>query len=294
MKKGLFVILAIAATVISVNAQNIIDAEDGHNPNDFYQQGLVVGKKAMPYPYLRESDVVWKTTIWRAIDMNESFNQYMYFPQDNERNTQGRINLVNLIVTTAANGDFDVYEDDDMKIPQEWDKARANLAGQQVIRVDTGEEDEDGNPIYVDSTAPGEPDFESFKKVMLKEYWYIDKQDTRQKVRIVGLCFIFDKMTYQAGTEVPLSGQKSFWVPMNEMNVRQVLVNANAYEASNDVAERSYDDIFIQRYFDSYITRESNVYNRSIDDYLTGEDAILRSQDIENKIFDIESDMWEY
>ena len=81
---------------------------------------------------------------------------------------------------------------------------------------------------------------------------------------------------------------------MNEMNVRQVLVNANAYEASNDVAERSYDDIFIQRYFDSYITRESNVYNRSIDDYLTGEDAILRSQDIENKIFDIESDMWEY
>lgn len=294
MKKGLFIILAIAATVISVNAQNIIDAEDGHNPNDFYQQGLVVGKKAMPYPYLRESDVVWKTTIWRAIDMNEAFNQFMYFPQDNERNTQGRINLVNLIVTTAENGDFDVYEDDDMKVPQEWSKARANLAGQQVVRIDTGEEDEDGNPTYIDSTAPGEPEFESFKKVMLKEYWYIDKQDTRQKVRIVGLCFIFDKMTFQAGTEVPLTGQKSFWVPMNEMNVRQVLVNANAFEASNDVAERSYDDIFIQRYFDSYITRESNVYNRAIDQYLTGEDAILESQAIENKIFDIESDMWEY
>lgn len=294
MKKGLFVILAIAATVISVNAQNIIDAEDGRNPNDFYQQGLVVGKKAMPYPYLRESDVVWRTTIWRAIDMNETFNQYMYFPQDNERNTQGRINLVNLLVNAAGNGDFDVYEDDDMKIPQEWDKARANLAGQQSFRYDTGEIDEDGNPIYIDSIAPGEPDFESFKKVMLKEYWYIDKQDTRQKVRIVGLCFIFDKMTYQAGTEVPLTGEKSFWVPMNEMNVRQVLVNANAFEPSNDVTERSYDDIFIQRYFDSYITRESNVYNRAIDQYLTGEDAILASQDIENKIFEIESDMWEY
>lgn len=294
MKKGLFIILAIAATVISVNAQNIIDAEDGHNPNDFYQQGLIVGKKAMPYPYLRESDVVWKTTIWRAIDMNEAFNQFMYFPQDNERNTQGRINLVNLIMTTAENGDFDVYEDDDMKVPQEWSKARADLAGVQVVRFDTGEEDDDGNPIYIDSTAPAEPDFESFKKVMLKEYWYIDKQDTRQKVRIVGLCFIFDKNTFQAGAEVSLTGQKSFWVPMNEMNVRQVLVNANAFEASNDVAERSYDDIFIQRYFDSYITRESNVYNRAIDQYLTGEDAILESQAIENKIFDIESDMWEY
>ena len=167
------------------------------------------------------------------------------------------------------------------------------LQGKQ-LRTRQGEEDEFGDVEEITDTIPEDFDPASAKMVQLKEYWYIDKQDTRQKVRIVGLCFIFDKMTYQAGTEVPLSGQKSFWVPMNEMNVRQVLVNANAYEASNDVAERSYDDIFIQRYFDSYITRESNVYNRSIDDYLTGEDAILRSQDIENKIFDIESDMWEY
>jgi hypothetical protein len=60
------------------------------------------------------------------------------------------------------------------------------------------------------------------------------------------------------------------------------------------VVERSYDDIFIQRYFDSYIIRESNVYNRSISQYLVGEDAIIESQKIEDKIFDIESDMWGY
>ena len=81
---------------------------------------------------------------------------------------------------------------------------------------------------------------------------------------------------------------------MDDMRVRQVLVNANAYDLNNDVAERSYDDIFIQRYFDSYVTRESNVYNREITDYLTGEDAIYESQLIEDKIFDIENDMWEY
>ena len=81
---------------------------------------------------------------------------------------------------------------------------------------------------------------------------------------------------------------------MDDMRVRQVLVNANAYDEHNDVAERSYDDIFIQRYFDSYITRESNKYNREITQYLTGEDAIFESQMIEDKIFDIENDMWEY
>ena len=122
MKKVLFSILAIAAFAFAGNAQSVIDAEEGRNPNDFYQQGIVVGKKAMPYPFLRESDVVWKTTIWRQIDFNESFNQFFYFPFETEKNTQGRVNLVNLIVNAAANGEFDVYENDDMKVPQEWEK----------------------------------------------------------------------------------------------------------------------------------------------------------------------------
>ena len=81
---------------------------------------------------------------------------------------------------------------------------------------------------------------------------------------------------------------------MDDMRVRQVFVNANAYDENNDVVERSYDDIFIQRYFDSYIIRESNVYNRSISDYAADLDAVIESQRIEDKIFDIESDMWEY
>ena len=60
------------------------------------------------------------------------------------------------------------------------------------------------------------------------------------------------------------------------------------------MAENTYDDVFIQRRFDSYVTRETNRQNRAIAAYLTGEDAIIQSQLIEDKIFDIESDMWEY
>ena len=291
----------VLATMIAftVTAQSIIDAEDSRNPNDFYQRGIVVGKKAMPYPFLRESDVVWKTTIWRRIDMNESFNQYLYFPIETEEegNTQNRINIVNLIVKAAENGDFEVYEDDDMKVPQAWDKAKLNLAGapytvQVPVVGDDGQplEDEDGEPIMQDKQVIPEFDRASAKKLNLKEFWYIDKQDTRQKVRIVGLSFQFERTQKAGGTQ----SVTSFWIPMDYMSVRQVLVNANAFEENNEVAERSYDDIFIQRYFESYITRESNKYNRKITDYLTGKDAILESQMIEERIFDIESDMWEY
>jgi gliding motility associated protien GldN len=146
-----------------------------------------------------------------------------------------------------------------------------------------------------DSTVFSEDfDASTANKIKLKEYWYIDKQDTRQKVRIVGLAFVFDKTTYQAGQEVIVPNSESFWIPMNDYNVRKVLVNADAFDENNDVIENSYDNVFVQRYFDSYITRESNVYNRKISDYLTGEDALMESQRIEDNIFDIESDMWEY
>ena len=292
MKKVLLSILAIAAFAITGNAQNIIDAEEGQNPNDFYQKGLVVGKRAMPYPALRESDVIWEMVVWRRIDFNEHFNQFFYFPIDQEKNTQGRINLVNLIMNAASNGEIDVYEDDDMKVPQEWEKALAFLQGKQ-LKVSYGEEDEFGDIEETMDTIPEEFDPATVKLAQLKEKWYIDKQDTRQKVRIVGLSFQFTKNIIRGGKPEETTDW-TFWVPMNDMRVRQVLVNANAYDENNDVAERSYDDIFIQRYFDSYITRESNVMNRSISDYLTGEDAILESQNIEEKIFNIESDMWEY
>lgn len=292
MKKVLLSIFAMAAFAISVNAQSVIDAEEGHNPNDFYQKDIVVGKRAMPYAFLRGSDVVWEMAIWRQIDLNESFNQFFYYPIEQGKNEQGRINLVNLIMNAASNGEIDIYEDDDMKVPQEWSKALVNMQGRQ-LKVRYGEEDEFGDQEVFNDTIPEDFDPATARLLKLKEYWYIDKQDTRQKVRITGLAFRFMKNILRSGESEEVA-EWSFWIPMDDMRVRQVLVNANAYDQNNDVAERSYDDIFIQRYFDSYVTRESNVYNREITQYLTGEDAILESQLIEDKIFDIENDMWEY
>lgn len=292
MKKVLLSILATIALMMSTNAQNIIDADEGRNPNDFYDRSGYVGKKPMPYPPLRKADVVWEDAVWRKIDFNEKFNQFFYFPIDQEKNTQGRTNLINLVMNAAANGEFEVYEDDDMKVPQEWEKALAFLQGKQ-LKVSYGEEDEFGDIEESVDTIPEEFDPATAKVAQIKEYWYIDKQDTRQKVRITGLSFQFSKNIIRGGKPEETTDW-TFWVPMDLLSVRQVLVNANAFDENNDIIERSYDDVFIQRYFDSYVTRESNNYNRTISDYLTGEDAILESQMIEETIFDIESDMWEY
>ena len=299
MKKVLISLLATMACFSAANAQSIIDADDQRNPNDFYVKVSSTGKKAMPYPAVRESDVVWEMVVWRDIDLNEKFNQFFYYPVDDEKDTQGRVNLVNLLVKAVENGEIPAYEDDDMVKEYDPEEAMRNLTGGEVSRpVNVFEADgsiaydEDGVEIMKDSTFARTFNKESAKKLHIKEKWYIDKQDTRQKVRILGLAFTYLKegITEEQGDQLV----KSFYIPMDDMRVRDLLVNANAYDENNDVRGRSYDDIFIQRYFDSYIVRESNTQNRKLEDYLTGEDAILQSQIIEDKIFDIESDMWEY
>lgn len=299
MKRVLIYVLALVAYCTAANAQSIIDVDDQRNPNDFYVKVSSTGKKAMPYPAVRGSDVVWEMVVWRDIDFNEKFNQFFYFPTNAEQSTQGRISLVNLIVSAVRNGEIPVYDDDDMIKELDVVEAIKRLTGEPKPSEEIVT-DAYGNPEYDDETGemltrtvtkPGVFDSTSAKKIRIKERWYIDKQDTRQKVRILALAFQFDKeMLSGEGT----TSDWSFWVPMNDMRVRDVLVNANAYDENNDVRGRSYDDIFIQRYFDSYIVRESNTQNRALEAYLTGEDAILQSQAIEDKIFDIESDMWEY
>lgn len=298
MKRVLFTVLAIIAYCTATEAQSIIDGNDQRNPNDFYQKPEFVGKKAMPYPSVRWNDVIWEEVVWREIDFNEKFNQFFYFPKNAEQSTQGRISLVNLIMRGVRSGEIPVYEDDDMEKELDLNDAIIQLAGAPYT-VEEEITDEYGNPVYDDETDEIKKrsviktrsfDSTSAVKIKLKEKWFIDKQDTRQKVRIVGLSFYYQKEN--------AAGERnytwSWWIPMDDMRVRQVLVNANAYDENNDVVERSYDDIFIQRYFDSYVIRTSNTPNRSISEYMADLDAVLESQRLEDLIYDIESDMWEY
>lgn len=301
MKKLLFT-LALAVFAFSGTAtfaQDIIDADDENNFTNYYEKKNFQGRSAIPYAHLRESDVVWETAIWRSVDFREKFNQYFYFPTSLTENTQGRINLANALLKAWENGDIEAFLDDDLKKPADFTVQTKKLG--EPVTNEKKIEDEDGMLVgtgeFTYDTLPYSVD--RIFGIRLKEFWYIEKNDTRQKVRIVALALIYNRCVSRAGAEGEedtrtCTDREVAWFPMNDMRVRNVLVKARAYDERNINAERSYDDIFIDRYFDSYVLRESNRFNRTIASYAVGEDALLLSQEIENKIFDIESDMWEY
>ena len=298
MKKVLFglSIILLAFGGSNVKAQNILNAEDENNLSNFYTRTMVTTRQAIPYPSLRESDVIWSTCIWRTIDFREKFNQFFYFPkgEDSINNNQGRINLAYLIYRSAANGEFEIFDDDELKIPVDWETMykklnKADSTTTDPIYDDYGEMIDEGHDTikYKSFTS------DDYYKIHLKEFWYIDKQDTRMKVRIVSLALV-DENCKEVDGEMECNPTTRFWIPMNDMRVRNIFARTDAYDIYNNNAERSYDEVFITRYFDSYVTRETNVFNREIHDYLTGEDAQLEAESIEERIFNIESDMWEY
>jgi gliding motility associated protien GldN len=84
-----------------------------------------------------------------------------------------------------------------------------------------------------------------------------------------------------------------FWIKYDD--IRDLLSKKEAYNPSNDAQRISFDDIFQQRRFDSFIIAESNVYNdRFISEYAVGQDAMFEAERVKKDLFNFEHDLWEY
>lgn len=292
MKKALLIAwVTLLLSPLSV-AQTV---EATHSADDFHRQQPTGYARPIPYPFIRESDVVWSTTLWKRINCNELFNQFFYFPND-EYITFGKKSLAYILWDAMVAGEIPIYEDDDLKIPLDNQLFFQRYTRADTIQLEIGYDDDD-NELYETVIKPRFFDGSEVFEYALREVWFIGKQDTRQDSRRIALAPL--KKTYRTvGGGVPdiyLGNLPIFWVPMQDPRVRDLLARYTAYiDPNNMVGQPSWDWVFINQHYSAYTIRESNVYGRSISEYLTGEDAIIESQIIEDKVFDIESDMWEY
>ena len=288
MRKTVLVLTLLIS--MCATAQEVV-----RTPNNIYTEELVVGQRYMPYPFLRESDVVWSTMLWKTIDLNEDFNQYMYFPiDDNDRS--GKKSLAYVIWDAVAANEIPIYEDDELKIPVDNLLFVEKYTKADTIQLEIGYDDDD-NELYETIIQPNDFDGAEIFKYALREVWFIGKQDTRQDSRRMALAPMKEMKVKFGNTEelINLGIQPLFWVPMQNPIVRTLFAkNSSFFDEQNAVGQPTWDYIFISQLYSAYVTKESNKYGRSISKYLTGEDALLEAASIEERIFNIGSDMWEY
>ena len=283
MKKSV-IFLGVCAMLISL----VHTSADAQIINGAYQRRDVYQKKPMPLADVREADVFWSKVIWRIIDVREKINQPLYFPT---QEMDGRVNLVSLLLQGVESGQitaYDARQDDDFKLPITFEEVKKQFgATTSVIQrrdFDTGE--------MIDEIVAGEIRKEEVKQFMIKEEWYFDKNNSTLNVRIIGVCPIrlFVREEDPTGQ---VQRQQVFWVYYPE--ARELLATNEVFNPYNDAKKMSFDDLFIKRYFNSYIVKESNTFNnRDIFQYLQGKEAMLESRRIESEIFDFEQNLWEY
>ncbi len=256
--------------------------------NGAYKRTNIYQKKPMPLPSVRESDVFWSKKIWRIIDLREKMNLTLYYPT---QEIDQRQNLISVLLQGIQNGQITPYDarlDDDFKVPMTYEQVKesfgAEASTEETIDFDTGERKQ---VVIQAEIRPNE-----VKQYMVKEEWYFDKQTSTLNVRIIGICPIreFVRKDDPSGQ---VQRTKVFWVYYPE--ARDLLATNVALNPYNGAQSMSFDDLFIKRMFNSYVIKESNVYNnRDITSFLSGRDAMLESKKIENEIFDFEQDLWEY
>lgn len=241
-----------------------------------------------PFPnqtqHLREADIMWSKRIWRVVDLREKINLPLYYP---ETSTNGLLSLYDVLKCAILNDSLQAYAnpifDDEFKFPMTTQEVQNLLFSWDTIEV----EDVNNPGQFYKSASKKEITSAEIRQYWLKEDWYFDKQRSVMECKIVGICPLAEKKS-ESGEVVGL--KPLFWIYFPDARV--YLTNASVFNRWNDAERMSFDELFTKRMFASYIYKESNVYDRTIADYKTGLDALLKSEDIKETIFKYEEDLW--
>lgn len=290
MKRIAVVIGICISFKYAINAQVV---KQSLEPTSFYKKEINIQREPIPYQYVREADVMWTKTIWRIVDLRQKMNYPLYYPTEE---IQERKSFVQLLVNAVKYNLINAYDPID-------DEFTTRLSYNQLLKNFGAEDKEiptktpDGRDTVV--IQKGQIRWGDVKELLIREQWFFDKQRSVMEVRIIGICPILHKLQIlKTGGEEEPSGQiqrvQIFWVKFPE--ARKVLADVEVFNNFNDAQRITFDDLFWKRHFDSYIIRESNVWdNRLITDYtFTGLQTLLEGERIKTNIFNFEHDLWEY
>lgn len=280
MKKLLLVCFAIACFAFAAKSQTVLDGiyVKEHNP----------ARQVIPFAFLREADVMWSKRVWEVIDLRQKINLPLKYPREGD--TKDRLSLVEVIMNAVEEGGLTAYTtlDDEFTTPMTIEEyKKIGGAGTDTISV------QDPNPPYIPHDTVIVREFSRDKVVAyrLKEDWFFDKQRSVLECRIVGIAPLMFDEDDQGNIRENAILRPLFWIYYPE--ARKLFSNAEAFNRFNDAARLTFDDVFQKRMFNGFIIKESNVFNRRIDEYKIGLDAVLESDRIKQDILNMEHDMWE-
>ena len=258
------------------------------------ERNLVKDRTPLTYEHIREDDAVYRQRIWREIDVHEKMNLPFVYKATEDNGNQRFINILLNGIKSGQITAFDANTDDRFTTPMTFAQIAGNVvAAPKTIQVPDMVNDPDGSKgLTRDTTIQEEFDPESIQRYQIKEEWVFDKESSRMHVRILGIAP--EKAVLNAdGT---LRGVVAiFWVYYPDL--RPMLAKYEAYNGKNFGARMSWEELFESRMFASRIIKSTIDNPGDAPIALFIKDDILRlleGENIQEKIFNYEQDLWSY
>jgi gliding motility associated protien GldN len=251
-------------------------------------RNLVKDRTPLAYEHLREDDAVYKQRVWREIDTREKMNLPFRYAADEDNGNQ---RFISILFNAIQSGDVTSFSGED-------DRFTTPLTPAQVAKALTGGMDTvpvigmDGEIVKYEARQRAvDPD--SIYRFRLKEEWVFDKESSRMFVRILGIAPIMTQYT-SSGMAIG-TGTTLFWVYYPDL--RPTLAKYEVYNGKNFAGRMSWEELFESRFFSSYITKSTidNPFDVSLRQFIKDPlFRLLEGENIKEKIFNYEQDLWSY
>ena len=285
------VAVAAAAPAVFNDSLPIKTVKKSLRPDEAVETTMLKDRTPLPYENLRADDAMYRHKIWREIDTREKINLPFKYAADENNGNQRFISILFKAIQDSAVTVFDVI-DDRFTTPMTKADIVRKISGEAIISPFY---DSLGNITRYD-TVSRDIVLDSFYKFRLKEEVIFDKESSRLFWRILGIAPVMN--VYTAQTNQFVGTQELFWVYYPDM--RPIFSKYDVYNGKNYGARMSWEDLFESRMFYGRIIKSTmdNPYDRFIDQYPglvnKGILQLLEGENIKDKIFNYEQDLWSY
>lgn len=259
-------------------------------PDEAVETTVLKDRTPLPYENLRADDAMFRHKIWREIDTREKMNLPFRYSADENNGNQRFISILFQAIQDSLVTVFSNIDDRFTTPMTKADVARA--IGGEPIPVK--QYDSLGQESGVVMKAR-EINLDSIYKFHVKEEVIFDKESSRLFWRILGIAPVMNVINSQG---INLGESEVFWVYYPDM--RPVFAKYEVYNGKNFGARMSWEDLFESRMFYGRIVKSTidNPYDLFIRNYSgikeNGILQLLEGENIKEKIFNYEQDLWSY
>ena len=257
------------------------------NDNAFDKTGLME-RTPLPYEHLRWDDALFAEKVWREIDLREKINQVFRYEAQDDNGSQI---FVDMLLKAVNSGEITAFSDDRFSTPMSLNEISDLTVGTADTVAQTAIDDPSKVIKYVVTKASFDP--KSVVKIRIKEEWVFDREESRMFVRILGIAplkTLFLPNGQERGTTA------MFWVYYPDL--RPMLAKFEVYNPKNmGMGRMTWEELFESRMFSSYIVKSTldNPGNKNIRLYVKDPIlALLEGDNIKDRIFNYEQDLWSY